>query len=358
LSTKGGAAMMNNFGERLNSARKMAGMSMEVLAQKAGFIVSKQAISKYEKGKIRPCSEVLLALAKALDMKVDYFFRSSKIAVEGIEFRKRARLSKKEEDRIRFRTLEFVQKYLEIEEILNVAPAFKNPVSQNHIKGYEDIETAAMEIRKKWKLGNGPIPHLIELLEDKGFKIIELEAEQQFDGLSGFIARRNIPVISIYKNSDLVRKRFTIAHELGHLLLEFSDAAGPEPEKLCHAFAGALLLPREVMLEELGLNRNKITEWELKRLKGIYGVSMQAIMARAFHLNIISENAYRQFNIFVNQHGWRRSEPGTYEGLEKANRFKQLVVHAAAEQIISFSKGAELLNKGLNEFEQEVRIVS
>jgi len=350
--------MINNFGERLNSARKMAGMSMEALAQKAGAIVSKQAISKYEKGKINPSSEVLLALANALDVKVDYFFRSATVAIAGIEFRKRSRLTKKEEERIKFQTIDFIQKYLEIEEILNEAPAFKNPVTRNRIKSHEDIECAAFEIREKWNLGNGPVPHLIELLEDNGFKIFEVEAEDQFDGLSGFAENMGIPVIAVYKNGDLVRKRFTIAHEMGHLLLDFSGIKNSSSEKLCHAFAGALLLPKEVLIEDLVPHRDKITEWELKKLKGIYGMSMQAIMARAYHLNIISENAYRLFNIYVNKHGWKKSEPGLYVGKEKANRFKQLVMYAAAEQIISFSKAADLLNQSLEEFEREIQIVS
>lgn len=350
--------MINQFGERLISARKMAGLSMEALAQKAGAIVTKQAISKYEKGKINPASDVLLALAKALDVKVDYFFRSSEIAISGIEFRKRSRLTKTEEDRIRYRTMEFIRKYLEIEEILDVEASFKNPVAKNHIENDEDIERAAMDIRKKWKLGIGPIPHLIELLEDKGFKIFEVNADRQFDGLSGFVEDRNIPVIAVYENGDLVRKRFTIAHELGHLLLEFSEDLDSPPEKLCHAFAGALLLPREVMLEELRPKRSNITDWELKKLKGIYGVSMQAIMARAFRLGIINDNTYRTFNIYMNQHGWKKAEPGSYEGKEKANRFKQLVLCAAAEEVISFSKAAELLDMPLAEFEQEVQIVS
>ncbi len=64
--------MIDKFGERLNSARKMAGLSMEALAQKTDSIVTKQAIGKYEKGKINHSSEVLLALAKALDVKADY----------------------------------------------------------------------------------------------------------------------------------------------------------------------------------------------------------------------------------------------------------------------------------------------
>jgi len=350
--------MITNFGERLNAARKMAGMSLDALALKTGSIVSKQALSKYEKGRINPGSEVLLALAKALDVKVDYFFRSSKICIAGIEFRKRARLSKKEEDRIKYQTIDFIQKYLEIEEILNIEPSFKNPVIDIRITSYNDIERAAMDIRGKWQLGNGPIPHLIEVLEDKGFKIFEVESDHLFDGLSGFVENLKIPVIAILEKADLVRKRFTVAHELGHLMLDFSDATEAKPEKLCHTFAGALLLPKEIMIEELGRQRSKITEWELKKLKGIYGVSIQAIMARAFHLNIISESSYLRFCIYVNKHGWRKSEPGSYEGKEKANRFKQMVLHAAAEQIISFSKAAEFLNISLTEIEKEAQIVS
>ncbi len=350
--------MITQFGERLNSARKMAGMSMEALAEKAGSIVTKQAISKYEKGQIQPGSQVLLALARALGVKADYFFRASNVAIAGIEFRKHSRLGRKEEDRIKYRTIDFIQKYLEIEEILNNASAFKNPVANNIIKSHEDIERAAKEIRDKWQLGNGPIPHLIELLEDNGFKIYEVASDKYFDGLSGFVENMKIPVISIFKDADPVRKRFTIAHELGHLLLDFSEVNDLPSEKLCHAFAGALLLPRDVMMNELGRHRSKITEWELKKLKGIYCMSMQAIMARAFHLGIISENTYRTFNIYVTKHGWRKSEPGTYEGGEKANRFKQLVLHAAAEQIISFNKASELLDMPLSDFEERIRIVS
>lgn len=350
--------MITQFGERLNSARKMAGMSMEALSQKAGAIVSKQAISKYEKGKINPSSEVLLALANALDVKVDYFFRASQMTITGIEFRKRSRLTKKEEDRIKYQTIDFIQKYIEIEDILNTRRKFKNPVAHNRIQSHADIESAALEIRKKWKLGNGPVPHLIELLEDNGFKIIEVDADEKFDGLSGFAEDMTIPVIAVLKEQDLVRKRFTIAHELGHLLLDFSDTEEKFSEKLCHAFAGALLLPKNVMIEELGRKRNKITEWELKKLKGIYGASMQAIMARAYQLNIISDYTWRSFNINMNKEGWKKNEPGTYEGKERANRFKQLVLLAAAEQIISFSKAAGLLNKPLAEFEKEIQIVS
>ena len=206
--------------------------------------------------------------------------------------------------------------------------------------------------------GEAPIPQITELLEDKGFKIYEIEGDQSFAGLSGYAVGMNIPVITVARSGDCVRKRFTIAHELAHLLLDFSDCAEENHEKLCHAFAGALLLPEKIIREELGGIRKKVTQWELKKLKGIYGISMQAIMARAHTLGLISDGTYRTFSIYVSKNGWRKEEPGQYSGVERANRFKQLVLHAAAEQVISYSKGAELPGVRLEEFEQEVHIVS
>ena len=99
--------MINEFGIRLHSARKMAGMSMDALALKAGAVVSKQAISKYEKGLINPGSEVLLALAGALNVKADYFFRSSKIAMPGWSLERNLNSAKKLRGRLNIRRLIF-----------------------------------------------------------------------------------------------------------------------------------------------------------------------------------------------------------------------------------------------------------
>jgi len=350
--------MINEFGKRLKSARKMAGLSMAALAEKSGAVVSKQAISKYEKGLINPASDVLIALASALGVKIDYFFRPSTISIEGLEFRKKAKMTRKIENQIKYQTIDFIQKYLELEGILNTQTPFENPVTRPLVKTRQDIENAAKEIRDKWELGQGPVPHLIELLEDKGFKVFEVSDFDYFDGLSGFVSGMNIPVVAVFKGYDLARKRFTIAHELGHLLLDFSQAEEKNIEKLCHTFAGALLIPEAVMKKELGVQRSKITLWELKKLKGIFGISIQAIMARAANLSIISPNTYKSFCIYARKNGLHREEPGEYQGKEVANRFKQLVYHGAAEQAISFSKAAEFLNMSAAQFDDEVFFVS
>ena len=171
-------------------------------------------------------------------------------------------------------------------------------------------------------------------------------------------ASREIRIATVFRDAPADFLKMIVAHELAHLLLDFSDCGEKDHERLCHAFAGALLLPEKIIREEFGGVRKRVTQWELKKLKGIYGISMQAIMARAHTLGIIDDRSYRLFRMHVSKHGWRKEEPGEYSGKEKANRFKQLVLHAAAEQVISYSKGAELLGLTLAEFEREVLIVS
>jgi Zn-dependent peptidase ImmA (M78 family) len=292
-----------------------------------------------------------------LGVKPDYFFRPQKVSLGELEFRKKSRLGRKEEERIKYRTLDFLERYLEIEDILGDTAVFKNPLSDPNVSRPEDAEKAAIEVRRKWKLGEAPISNLMELIEDRGIRIHEIETDDNFIGISAWTG--DIPVISVRRQDDLLRKRFTISHELGHILLKIDKRnEAKSREKLCHIFAGAFLLPEKVIKAELGENRNKIALWELKKIKGIYGISIQAIMARARHLEIISEHTYRNFCINVNTQGWKTEEPGEYLGKEHANRFDQLVYRAAAEEIITFSRAAELLNQPLSEFRRAFQIVS
>jgi Zn-dependent peptidase ImmA (M78 family) len=344
------------FGQRLKTARKMAGMSLDALSKATGALITKQALSKYEKGLMKPDSNKLNGIAKALGVKVGYFYKNSTIELVGLEFRKKARLGKKERDKIESRTIDFLERYVEIEETLGIRADFSNPLDGFKIKSQTDIELAVRKLRESWNLGDGPISNLLELLEDKGIRVCEVDVSDQFDGLSGFIG--NIPVIILNTRFVLDRKRFTVAHELGHILLSFSDDSPKLKEKNCHAFAGAFLLPKNVVLRELRSARHRITEWELKKLKGIYGISMWAVMARARSLGIIPDSRYKNFCIEASKAGWRTREPGRYIGKEKANRFDQLVYYAVAEDIVSMSKGAELMNVSLPHFRKKFHLVS
>ncbi|MCK4432251.1 MAG: helix-turn-helix transcriptional regulator, partial [Candidatus Aminicenantes bacterium] len=107
-----------DFGNRLRSARKMASLSMEDLVKKAGGVVTKQSISKYEKGMMKPSSDVLIHLASALGVKPEYFFRHTTIEISQMQFRKRAKLPAKVIESLKQRTIDFLERYIELESIL------------------------------------------------------------------------------------------------------------------------------------------------------------------------------------------------------------------------------------------------
>ena len=108
------------FGKRLKSAREMKGLSMADLVGEMENIVSRQAIYKYEAGKMLPDSSVLIKLAEVLGVNVGYLFRPFSISLSGIEFRKKAKMSEKARKSVQQKVMDHVERYFEIEDIAGV----------------------------------------------------------------------------------------------------------------------------------------------------------------------------------------------------------------------------------------------
>jgi len=340
-----------NFGNRLKSARKMAGLSMEDLAEKAGNIVTRQSISKYEKGMMKPSSGVIIRLADSLDVKPEYFFRKNTIELTGMQFRKRANLPAKTIEALKERTIDFLERYLELESILGLQEKFSNPLIDFTINNLQDVEKAALKLRAAWKLGLAPISNLLELLEENVIRVHEVHNIDDFDGLSTHVGHFHVIVINKSLSTDHIR--FTAAHELAHILCEFPK--NYQNEKLCHAFAGAFLLPKAILERELMRKREQISLWELEEIKQLYGISIQAIIKRAHMLGIVSDFFYRNFQVMLNQKGWKKKEPFEYKGREEAIRFNQLLHYAVSEEIVTLSRGAELSNQSLIDLRKQVK---
>lgn len=347
--------METSIGARIKSARQLAGLSLRALADRLNGEVSHTAINKFETGALMPDGQILLALAKALNVQTDYFLRQQTIQITDIAFRKRSRLSVKQSNSIKASIIETLERYLELELLLNLNIGFINPILALKTETSADVEIAAKELLDQWDLGSNAIPNVIELLESKGVKVIELNADPKFDGLSGW-ANGHVPVIVLNKSFSNERKRFTALHELGHLLLNFQESLEHSViEKHCHRFAGALLIPTATLKKELGATRRAISLNELAAIKESYGISIQAIMARARDLNIISSDYFVRFRMWINAESTRKMEIGygVYLGDERSTRFSQLIYRATAEEIITMSKAASLSNMRLAEFRDE-----
>lgn len=343
------------FAERFKSARLMKGFSLQDLADALDNQLSRQALHRYEKGEVIPDAEKINAMSKALNVNPDYFFRTTKVELSGVEFRKLSKMPQREASIIKEITKEKLSRYLELEEILGLSVDFKNPLNGiGKITAYEHVNEAAKKIRADWNLGNGAIFNVVELLEDNNIKVIDLRVNDDFDGLQTFV-NEIIPVVAY--NANKINKpdriRFTLLHELAHLLLEFGDVTERQKETLCHQFAGAMLLPEETIKTELGNHRNKLSINELGIIKKQYGISMQAVVMRAKDCGIINDHYTKQFFFLIKQLNWKVDEPVEYKGVEESNRFEQLLFRALIEDQISMSKAASLSNQSLAEFKKE-----
>jgi len=348
------------IGKRLKLARAAAGLSLRGLAAKIESRVSAQQIGKYERDEDVPSSGVLIALGHALGVSVDYLVGDQEIVLEGVEFRKKQITSKKEQAQIQAHALHLIERYLMVEEILHLPSAQCDWPREAPfpVREIGQADSAAQYLREHWNLGIDPIPNLIELLEERGIKILVVESQENIDGLAAQVRRSRgepVPIIVIRRGVHGERQRFSLAHELGHMVM---DVQGDDKfrEKAAHRFAGAFLMPAEALWANVGRNRSSISWGELFALKKLCGASVQAITYRCSDLSIfsasLSQRLFREFSRL----GFRSAPNYEPEHLdeEKPERFDRLCYRALAEGAISEPKTAELLNITVRELNRRM----
>ena len=345
----------NVFGQRLQQARTMQGWSLRELAAATGGKVSHTALARYESGKMSPGSEILVAVAQAVQQPADFFFRPFTVKLGKVSYRKRATLKEKQIEAAIEQATDFFERYREAEELSGEIVTFDHPFpKEKPLSSPEEADDYADQLRVKWHLGTDPIPSVMNLMERKGIKICELTFDSKLDGFSA--DADGAPLIVLAETANKPRKRMTCVHEAAHVLLPMPKDEKLE-ENIATRFAGAFLLPRENFVYEFGKHRNRIGLSELMELKNVFGVSMMGIMKRAEQLKLISTETCLNFFKYANKEGWRsKGEPddGRCTCDETPMRFRQLIRRAVAEERITLSKGAALLKQDLNTFRKEL----
>jgi Zn-dependent peptidase ImmA (M78 family)/DNA-binding XRE family transcriptional regulator len=337
---------MMGVGQRLRLLRLARGYSLEALASAMGNIVSKQAISQYEKGRILPSPIVLQHLARALGVHPNDLLIEQVYQIEVIAFRCRKRMAVREQQRIGQIACWELEKRLRIEQLLG--NFYTLPLNRFRVLNEEGAEEAAGELRHQWGLGNAPIANMVDTLETHGVHVICLDASADFDGLAA-IARDNsgVPVgvaALIRKGVPGERQRLSLAHELGHLVLRISESL--DEERIAYRFAGAFLVPAETLRQEVGQRRSNISLDELLLLKQRYGVSLQSLLYRLRELGIISETYYVEWMRWLTRKGWRRCEPQALPE-ETPQRFRQMLLRAVAQQLLTLEDAQCMLGEPL-----------
>lgn len=333
--------------DRLRRARILKGLSLQQVADLLGDI-SKQALSKYEKGKDAPSSTRLIRLAEVLGVQPEFFFRSDSVTLGEVDFRKHSSLAKREQDAIKEKVREHLERYLAVEQCFEseqLAPSFANWNQRYAVSTFAEAEDAANKLRRDWNLGANPIANLTEELEEHGVKVVHLRAHEKFDGLCALVNSGQDAVIVTNSERPGERQRFNLAHELGHLVMNLPESTHDtrEEENLCHRFAGALLFPAEQVKETFGSHRQRVLLQEYRLAKQEWRISMLATLRRLYDLGIVSESFYKNTNRLWSMKGYRSGEPCPLEP-EHSYRMKQIAYRALAENLITPSRAAEVLN--------------
>jgi len=344
---------MQYFPERLKNARKLHGWSLQDLSDHLNLALSKQDLNRLETGVMKPDSRILALLMNALGVSNDYFYKQQVMPLEHVAFKKLGHFPKKEQETIKAKVAEYLERYLDLEQLLGIIPEPPFKAHSFKIESEADIESAAVTMRQLLNIGSDAIYNINALLEEKGIKVIPMESPHLFAGLSAQLQHQTMVIA--YNNAPnipIVTKRLAIMHELGHLFLDLSNFEAPQAEKLCDRFAAAILLPQEQLITYFGGKRTTIFIRELKCIKAYYGLSLPAIMLRAKNLTLVSEHCYKYFMISYNKI-YKSAENEGYEGKEDTQRFMQLLLRAVAQDVITTTKAAALNNQKLGDFRKD-----
>lgn len=191
-----------------------------------------------------------------------------------------------------------------------------------------DPAEAARAVRAAWRVPSGPIENVIDVLEAVGIVVVSrslfTHAQDAVSTWPRDGGRPPIMVVNLGLPGD--RQRFTTSHELGHLVLH--ALPDEDQEKQADVFASEFLAPAEEIAPQLvGLTTRDFPR--LLQLKAQWKMSVAALIRRAYDLDEISDRQYRQFQIRLNQLGWREVEPGSLPPEVPSTLARVMNVHVA-----------------------------
>ncbi|MGO2819404.1 MAG: helix-turn-helix domain-containing protein [Brachybacterium tyrofermentans] len=294
--------MTSFVGDIILVLRRAAGLTQGELAERMGES-TQAALSRYENCMRVPDSDALDRLAHALGVTVGFLEHEFKMrgAIAADAHMRRQKSTKPTDWKrveARLNVLRMHSSYL-----LERMPL----ASENHVLAIDPVDRTPSEaaeiIRASWKMPIGPVRSLYRWVEAAGVLIIEEDlGTRRIDGMSQWAGDHAVILVNSVLPTD--RKRLTVAHELGHLVLHTGDL-DEDIEGQANEFAAAFLMPEHVISSQL---RN-LSMGQLGHLKTEWGVSMQAIFERAYRLNKASAAERTRFYRQMSSRGWRTREP-------------------------------------------------
>lgn len=289
--------------EMISLARETRRMSQAELAEQLSCSPAK--MSKIEAGLVSVSSDFLHALAKVLDYPKEFFFQQEyRIGIGVSEFfhRKKSSLGVRVLDAIHADLEVFRLHLLKFIRAVEIDRVKRLPRLELEDFGGDPVQVARA-LRATWQLPSGPIKNLTIAIEEAGGIIQRRDfGTALVDGISRSVPGLP-PMFFLNRSMPPDRYRFTLAHELGHVV--FHEIPNPDVEDQANEFAAELLMPADDIRSSL----TGLTFPKLVALKQIWKVSMAALIKRARTLDKMNERQYRYMMMQMGKLGYRLREP-------------------------------------------------
>lgn len=248
-------------GRMLTLARQVRRKSQLDLVELLGGRVTQGTLSKIEHGRIQPDEDLVVAFSQSLKLRRSFFFDGSYLREPAVSYhRKRQKLSATDLSMLYGLAEVYrlnLRKCLRDVEIENKLPPL--PAIDPDAYGRR-IEEVAVAVRQRWQMPRGPVQNLTKLVEDAGLIVIRFEfgtplidgfCQQPCDGLP--------PIVFLNSEQPKDRWRFSLAHEVAHLVMH--QTPHPEQEIEANRFAAELLMPeREIVHDFYDLSIRRFGE--------------------------------------------------------------------------------------------------
>lgn len=303
--------------ERVLALRDLLGFSLQEIGAATGL--SQGYLSDIANGN-RPFTEQhVTLLASTLDFPEEFFYVAAPpVETSSLNFRKLKKAKAKDTKK----ASQYFREASRVTQLVAEAASLttkKLPFVSADVDllSDSDIEAAAGATRELMGIGpKDPVPNLTRAIERLGIVVAPVildptnDEETPVNGFEGHFGISHgtsdgFPVVGYFPGASADRDRFTLSHEVGHVVLH-SNRTSSDPEREANRFAGALLISESAARSEL---HSMVTLNQLARIKARFGISIQALIMRASALGIIDERRQRSLFVQLSARGWRHNEP-------------------------------------------------
>lgn len=324
-----------------------ADVAREMTCRAADDTVSQGYVSRAEAGRLAVRGERLALFAAALRYTPQMLCRATDSGGTGVglvHHRKRASMGALALRRVHA-TLAVTRLQVDA---LTAAGHEDDKHAFRHI-AVNDFDTpadAAESLRLEWGLPQGPVSNVVGVLEAAGALLVIRDLEtRELDAVSQW-PHGERPLVLLNSTAPADRYRFSLAHELGHIVMHTEPGDGRLQEQQADEFAAEFLMPHESIVAEL---RPRVDLARLMELKRRWRVSMAALARRAKSLGVLTEWQYRSLMVEMSALGYRTTEPATFE-LETPRRLAEVVTRLRQQHNLDLSQAAHLAGLELEEF--------